>query len=1525
MPFAKPVPKLARAADGTIYGGGHEQLGYFRGLADNQYEFVRLDDRLAAGDRPFGDVQLVADVGDDTVCFVATQKLFLYHSGRFTAIDHHGASAWTVDGLVYLHAPGGPLRRLAHGRVVDESSDPFFAQTKVSFLLRGREPGELVIGTPDRGLFRSVRGAVTPLPTGVDSRLTRDRLVAGALLSDGSFALGLANGNVLLVGADGRFLRALGEADGLAGTTVRDLGVDAEGGLWVAQVRQLTRVQWPSGFTLFDDRNGLPKAGVSSVLRDNGVLYAGTNRGVYRLNPAGPDENARFEPVPGGSTFAHLVSGPAGLLGATATQVVQLEPGGFVPVLAFPSPSTAAAFELLHSVRNPERVWIGQAEGLRSIRHTPGGWVDEGLVPGFNRNTVHLLEEADGTVWVANYADGYARVRFDPGDADARGASHVDPFFGGHGLPAKMAANNNLSLWAGAPLFSTDYGVYRFEAAGNRFVPFTEAGSALNQPPLVVADVIPGSDDHFWIRAYTTPPGPGEVRGRRFFFVRGQEPWRTLPHYANDAVGPGHGTFEEGPPGSRIAWIPGQTGLLRVELDRAFPSAKVWPVIVTTEASGAGEMWSDEMPIVDATDPRVVPNAVKSAPAQWIKSGDRVPFGRHDLRFHYTAPRLQLGAAPQYRTFLEGYDQDWSGLRADHSRTVTNLPEGSYVFHVRATDSDGLTTPASAFPFIVLPPWWRTWWAFAGYALAAAGVLAAAVRWRGRALKRRNEQLEATVATRTRELQASEAELRVARDAANTANRAKSAFLANMSHELRTPLNSISGYTQIMQRECAPDDRNSRRLEHVAQSSEHLLRLINDVLDLSKVEAGRIELAPRPCALRRLAGSLAEFFQARAAQAHLGFSFTSLSPVPEWVVVDEHRLRQVLTNLLGNALKYTEQGHIELRLEALNAARPAARAPEAAATALVRFEVRDTGIGVAPEDGTRIFAAFQQAAPPHLAAQGAGLGLAIAQRLVQLMGGQLKVESPWPPSGTNRPGRGSRFWFELELPLAPDPQPAGLTRVVTGYRGDRRRILIVDDEANNRALLRDSLGGLGFAIEEADGAAPALAACAHARPDAVLLDLRMPQVDGLALAPKLRQAVAGPLVIIALSASVYPIDRDQALAAGCDEFLGKPVNEAELFAALARLIGVDWIQGEGRQPARDATTPLEQLARPTPAALDELLALAECGDVLRLTEMLAELRRTDPQEPGRRCKMKTVLLVDDTPANLGVLIDVLRTAGYRLLVAEDGARALHQLQHAPADIILLDVMMPGIDGFTTCRRLKADPRWAEIPVIFMTARDEVVDKVEGFAAGAVDYVTKPLQPAEVVARVRTHLRLRELQLELQEKNAELEDRNERLDAAIRLRLASERALADSLDRAVVVASAAGEILFCTKRAAQLLAQHFPLSPGDRLPPDLRDGRAGAALRVRPLLVRGDSFQIFALEPVRADPKPSDLESLGLTPREAEVLFWIAEGKTNPEIAVILNTSINTVKRQSQAVFDKLQVENRTGAARLAIDRLERRA
>lgn len=294
--------------------------------------------------------------------------------------------------------------------------------------------------------------------------------------------------------------------------------------------------------------------------------------------------------------------------------------------------------------------------------------------------------------------------------------------------------------------------------------------------------------------------------------------------------------------------------------------------------------------------------------------------------------------------------------------------------------------------------------------------------------------------------------------------------------------------------------------------------------------------------------------------------------------------------------------------------------------------------------------------------------------------------------------------------------------------------------------------------------------------------------------------------------------------------------------------------------------------------------------------------------------MKTILLVDDNPANLGVLIDLLRTSGYQLRVAESGERALVQLRHTPADIVLLDVMMPGIDGLETCRRLKADPAWADLPVIFMTALDDVVDKVAGFAAGAIDYITKPLQPQEVLARVRTHLRLRELQ-------TELEERNERLDAAIRLRLAAEQALSDSLDRAVIVARRDGHVLFATKPAERLLARHFPGQNRDSLPPALRLAPCnGIPLRSVALTPAGmGDFEILALEATRPEPSPRELEALGVTPREAEVLFWMAQGKTNPEIAVILGTSLNTLKTHSQRIFEKLGVETRTAAALRAIE------
>ncbi len=294
----------------------------------------------------------------------------------------------------------------------------------------------------------------------------------------------------------------------------------------------------------------------------------------------------------------------------------------------------------------------------------------------------------------------------------------------------------------------------------------------------------------------------------------------------------------------------------------------------------------------------------------------------------------------------------------------------------------------------------------------------------------------------------------------------------------------------------------------------------------------------------------------------------------------------------------------------------------------------------------------------------------------------------------------------------------------------------------------------------------------------------------------------------------------------------------------------------------------------------------------------------------------TLLVVDDTPAGLGVVCESLRAQGVRVLLAESGVAARKVLARTLPDLVLLDVVMPDEDGFAVCASLRADPRWRELPVIFLTAIDAPDQKVRAFAAGAVDYVTKPVHVPELVARVR-------VQLDLRATRRKLETQNAHLEAEVSLRLDAEAQLASSLDRAVVVLGRNGELLFATRLAHDLIAKygvaHAALAPGGRF------GAAGAALEVRRFTEPGrDDTVMLVLEEEHAPPGPASFCQLGLTPRQAEVAYWVAQGKTNPEIAVILDTSPRTIDKHMERILDRLGVENRAGLIVRAAEMLHRR-
>ena len=768
------------------------------------------------------------------------------------------------------------------------------------------------------------------------------------------------------------------------------------------------------------------------------------------------------------------------------------------------------------------RLWLGHRSGL--LRITPEGAIDEwragdAVDPAPAGQVDQLAMAADGSLWLSAPGGGVqqrdpatGRVLRDIAAGEAGGLGAAD-------IEALVVAAD------GVPWVAGDAGVAVLRPGATRFEPV-----ASMRGERVYALAFDGPDT-LWLQRQS-----GLERHRRE-----ERGWRMV-----EQVGRGAGMPAVAAAGMRIdarhrPWISASRGLLRWDPARRLltrqglhdgaASEEYLDRAIAMDARGvlAAATADGGVLLVDtaAADPRAGLPPLRFDRVSVRRDGDwrDLAWGASsspaitDREFRIGARLLAFDDPPAnaYWSRLEGFDPGWVALGASGDRVFTGLAPGDYRLRMRARDAAGNAAREQVLVFRVPPPWWRTPWAWLAYVVATLALLA----WAARAYRLRLKRRHAWQLAKQRQALAEQA------------SEAKSRFLATLGHEVRTPMTGVLGMSELLA--ASPlDPRQRRQVDAIRHAGEHLLRLVNDALDLARIEAGKLELANADFALRPLLDDVAGLMAPLAERKGLAFRLEVAAGVPAAQHGDRTRVQQILLNLVGNAIKFTETGEVALAVSPL-------------APAGLRLAVSDTGPGLSAEQQARLFRRFEQAEGARTASRygGSGLGLAISQELAAAMGGAIAVDST--------PGRGTRFVVELPLAAASiveDAREAASPAVATPMGG--RRLLLVEDDAIVAEAMVGLLQSLGHRVMHVPHGLAALAAIATEPFDAALLDLDLPGLDGLALARMLRAQGRG-LPLLAVTARSDADAEAQARAAGFDDFLRKPVTGAVLAQALEAL------------------------------------------------------------------------------------------------------------------------------------------------------------------------------------------------------------------------------------------------------------------------------------------------------------------------------------------------------------------------------------
>ncbi len=1133
-----------KTENGVIYVGGIDEFGYLAPDKSGTLEYNSLKQFLPKTKNNIGNVRNIL-VNSDGVYFQTFSHLVRWSSCKDEKETNEKIKVWeanttfnnvfVVDNKLYVNEQGIGLSLLTNDTLCLINGGEKFANKQPVLMLpylNSNREHTILIGTQRNGFYLYDSLSLYSFKTEADNFVLKNELYQGVLLTDSTIALATYSGGIVRINKKGKILQYINKSMGLKTNTPSYIYPDKQNNLWLATQNGIEKVIIPSPISIFNELNNL-ESNVYEVLRHKGRLYTSTFFGVYYLKEPGfKGMPSKFVQVDGINTQTLFLFSTYNTLFAATRQGIFIIKNGSAKLI---KSEWDYPYCIYQSRTDTNKLYVGISNGLALLQYKNGKWINSGRIDGINEMVQTIEEDSVGNLWLGTFHQGVLKVRASSIN-NKNEKIQIEYFKNNHNLPKGTVGVVNIN---NKILFATKKGLYHYDSLKNKFINDSTYGLFLADTNTSIRDICEDTNKNVWVSAINNKKsifGLAEKQKDSTYLWQSHSYLFEILDINNTRL-----NIYSDKKNANQVWIAATEDIISynfkrkhpIDYNNSFPTL-IRKVVVNNDSVIFGGNFYENKHFSNFI---LTPNDIS-------------------ISFEYASANFFNESKNQYRYYLENFDKTWSSWTKKTRKEYTNIPAGDYHFRVSAKDIFGNISNDASFSFTVLPHWYQTWWAYLIYFAIIGLVFLITVKWRVRYLEKEKDKLEVIIADRTSEVTEQAKKLK-------ELDNIKSHFFANISHEFRTPLTLILGQSDSMLSQ-ASNKKSKNKLNMILRNGKMLLNLINQLLDISKIEDGSMELKAARGNLIPFVKSLIFLWESLADQKQITLQFQTNQEEIE-LYFDPEKLEKVFYNLLSNAFKFTPTGgvvKIEINSNQEN------NKTDLITTNFVEITVNDTGIGIPANQLPNIFNRFYQADSSHTQ-QGTGIGLSLAKELVELHYGKISVTSKYNEGTTFniRLPLGNSHLKKIqiidiknedkkheykEIDIVDDSKPNALHTPIAN--NDNEIILVVEDHPDVRTYICEHLED-SYNLIVASNGKEGVAKAKETIPDLIITDIMMPEMDGYELSSILKNnETTSHIPIIMLTAKAAIESKIAGLETGADDYLTKPFSPKELLVRVRNLI-----------------------------------------------------------------------------------------------------------------------------------------------------------------------------------------------------------------------------------------------------------------------------------------------------------------------------------------------------------------------------------